>query len=81
MAIKKVAGKFNTADLGTKHLAAREMWAILDALNFESREDVSHLAKQAALRSLEVDDFVFEHAGEADDGCWLAGHSGFDSMD
>eukprot|EP00971_Amphidinium_carterae_P338220 6475462-Amphidinium_carterae.1 len=42
-------GKFNTADLGTKHLDSKTMWQHLTALGFEAREGKSALALKASV--------------------------------
>ena len=54
LSIRKVRGKTNTPDLGTKHLGAKDMWSILHALNFGKRDGSSKLAKEISVMSLEL---------------------------
>ena len=49
IALEKVLGKENPADLGTKHLATgAEVWKHLDKMNVELRDGRSELALDAA---------------------------------
>jgi hypothetical protein len=65
--LKKLDGKFNSADLDTKELNAVEIWKWLKMLNFEKRDGRHPLALATNLEGENADDKLesetFEETG------------------
>ena len=57
---KQIPGKSNSADLGTKELAAADMWKCLLAVGFERRDGVHPLALTAAADAVKTVHFEEE---------------------